>query len=143
MKSASLMAVAVPGVISPYGHLNAERAKEGVFEQIRIEHYPKRPSRLNAFFCFPTRKDAEKASTTWFKDEGRLFLELQIVEGSNFFCTDSNLLNAIERDWENAAHRYWSGQVTNDPLYEVVIHGAMYFTGWEQKPFGMFANMRP
>lgn len=142
VRSASLTAEIVPGVGTQYGELNAEPDKEKTFESIRIKHYPDRPSRRNCLFCFPAREDAERASASWFKNQGRLLLELQIVDGSNFFCADSAQLNAAAEDWENAAHRYWSGDDTDNPHHEVIVHGMVFFAGWQNKPFGLFANIK-
>jgi len=49
---------------------------------------------------------------------------------------DANLLSAIENEWETSARRYWSGEISKEPLPETLVDGMIYLPGWEAFPLG-------
>lgn len=122
---------------SQYAFANNEKGKEEAFERVRSENYPERPSRLNAFFCFPSVLYAERAIVEWFGGAKKEMLDLHIVDGAAIHTADSKQLNATPDQWEEMAHKYWSGDLTDDPFLETIVHGAVFFPGWEKPPFGL------
>jgi len=108
----------VLGVLQPFGR-DAQRLpsalREFVFETIRLQQYPDRPSRLESFFLCETAD----AATTFLREQGHLrhheyLYEVEILDA------DAAIFKA---DWEDCeirpgetirqiidkAKRYWAG----------------------------------
>lgn len=119
------------GFASQYGIHRRNDPKEIVWERIRVDNYPDSPSRMNALFCFGTLDDAERGRSEMFAGEGREIVEIIPLQGAWGATFDSKLLDGFEPDWERNAHRYWSGEMTDAPFCEVIIHGAFYCPDWE------------
>lgn len=116
--------------VTPYSLLNTEVEKEAVFEKIRAENYSSLPSRLKALFVLRTKADVERVLSTWFINETRTPHEAWLLGHSVTHVGDSIWLDSM--DLESAARSYWSGQLTETPLMEVIVHGTLYFPGWEK-----------
>lgn len=136
----SISAIAVgemAGSTTLYAAAGPEQRKEDVFETVRAKSFPHLPSRSKALFCFNSRADAERAYIEWFKGADKEFVEMRIPTDTLVHTADSRLLNAAESEWENRANLYWTGASTDDPLFETIVHGHVFFPGWQEKPFGM------
>ncbi|MBM7329475.1 DUF2441 domain-containing protein [Agrobacterium sp. S2] len=125
------------GATTLYAAFGAEPHKEEVFEAVRAKSYPHRPSRINGLYCFNSRQDAERAYIEWFNGANKELVELSIAEDAVIHTADSRLLNAAENEWEDKANLYWAGASTDAPLFETIVHGYVFFPGWQEKPFGL------
>jgi len=89
------------------------------------------PSRQHALFLFDDEGMADRARQTWFPNENRLLVETRIVVGARVHRADSLWLNCHPLQWGKNAERYWRGEMTADPLPEILVDGAVYFPGWK------------
>lgn len=135
---ATVSAIAMmPGLeqaVTPYSLLNVHPEKEDVWERTRKAHFAHLPSRQKAFFCFRTEADARRVQ--WFSGKDRELLRVQMTEAAQAFAADSRLLDATPDNWESAARSYWSGDLTSEPLEEVIVHGQFYMPDWQSFPWG-------
>ena len=103
--------------------------KEIIFEQIRKEQFPNRPPRLGSKFLCPTLGDINKLKATF--PERTYVYSCEINEGvsatldlifarstTNLFPIDAQL-NQLRTD----AFHYWNGDLSNNPIMEVVTSG--------------------
>jgi hypothetical protein len=116
--------------MSPYEAFTRERPKEECFEQLRAREFPGCPSRLGCIFLFPTRESAEARNAAWWNG-ARVILEARIVSAASAGIFDARQLDAPADQWEPAARRYWSGDLTADPRPEVLVDGEVQLVGWE------------
>ena len=124
-----------PGMIlSPYTAFTSERRKEDVWEAVRKQEFPRLPSRHDALFLFENEADLQKAWIKWWNGQSRRTLRAQIVEGALVHKADSRFLDCHESEWEENARRYWSELQTEDPIFEIVVQGRLYFPDWETFP---------
>jgi hypothetical protein len=124
-------------ILSPYTAFTSESAKEDAWETVRAQQFPGLPSRRDALFLFESEADLQKASEKWWADQPRRVLKAQVTEGAALHKADSRLLDSTEGQWEENARRYWCGVQTDDPVFEVVVQGVVYFPEWET--FQLFA----
>jgi len=118
------------GALSPYHAFTRERPKEKVFEHIRLEEFQNCPSRLGAIFLFDDLHLANKANATWWHRK-RVILPANVIEARSIGCYDSKHLNACAHEWDDAARKYWSGVLTENPAPEVLLNGIVQLYGWE------------
>jgi hypothetical protein len=129
--------------LSPYQAFTQERLKEDVFERIRVQEFPDRPTRLGGLFLFATRESAEACNAEWWGGK-RVILEARIVGASRAGIFDARQLNATQDQWEAAARRYWAREFTSDPRPEVLVDGVIELVGWEPYArLGGFGEHRP
>jgi hypothetical protein len=128
------------GFQSPYQARNGQQAKEDLWEKVRLQVDPARPSRLGAFFLFESFEAATNAQQGWFEKEGRLLLRVQVPPPPNAIIhrADAAWLNLPEAEWPRAADSYWRGITTQTPLIELIVHGFVFFPDWEKPPFGLW-----
>jgi hypothetical protein len=120
---------------SGYGGRARTDLKEQEFERIRKEHFQDRPSRINGLFVFDDLHTAECAAVRWFSTDPRIILEARLVVGASIHRGDAIWLDRAELgDWIQCASAYWDGQLTDDPLIEVVVKGRVFFPRWEEFP---------
>jgi hypothetical protein len=115
--------------------------KEQAWERIRLDINPELPTRQHALFLFDNAEQAERAWQTWFPNENRVLVEARIVVGSAVHRADSRWLHCLQQQWDDNAKPYWRGEMTADPLPEVIVDGGVYFPDWENPPFGRFAEL--
>ena len=113
-------------------HRNDE--KERVFEEVRGESFPARPSRLKALYVFDDESFSKRAQQEWFADETKVAHECHALARSIIHHADTFWLNAHPDQWRDYANKYWSGEMSENPFPEVLIHGALYFPYWQQLP---------
>ena len=116
---------------TPYSIGTTEAEKERVFEEIRLTRFPKLPSRLKAFFVFPSTEVAQRAQREWFASDPKVLVRASIAQGSKVHIGDTQLLRGTRDSWPSNAERYWAGEMTGDPLPEVLVHGSLYFPDWK------------
>ncbi len=112
------------GMVSMYEVMHTDREKEAVFEKIRAEHYPSRPSRMGAIYLFKDYGTAERANKKWWDNKRNLY-ETKIRNGSIVMVADSQWLNCTATDYESNAHSYFQERTTDNPLIEVVVMGVV------------------
>ncbi len=136
--SVSLVAASLDnsGFVSPYQFFHQDKAKEALWEETRATHYPQKPSRMGGMFLLLSREDAEQAQRNWTFGS-RMLLRAIILptEGLKLHVGDSKWLNTLKDEWPEAAHRYWSGAMSDAPLREIIVHGQVYFPDWQKPPF--------
>lgn len=121
-------------IISPYTFFNSQPRKEEAWESIRVNDFPDLPSRRDAIFLFENETDLENANQKWWPGEPRRSLQAVIIDGSLLHKADTSLLDCLEDAWESNARTYWSGDQTENPLFEVIVQGAIYFPEWKSFP---------
>jgi hypothetical protein len=109
--------------------------KEDAWERVRQIVDKNLPSRQHAFFLFDDEAMADHARRTWFPNEDRLLLEARTVTGTRLHRAESRWLDCQPPQWEENAERYWRGEMTREPLPEIIVDGAVYFPGWKAPPF--------
>lgn len=122
--------------VSPYALRAMTDEKEGVWEHVRTNEFPDLPSRKGAFFFLDDIELANQLKETWFKGQEKHVLEAYIRDDSNLHRADSRWLDCIPENWEENALRYWKGDMNENAIPEVLVHGAVYFPGWDKPPFG-------
>jgi hypothetical protein len=121
-------------IISPYASFTSEKPKEEVWESVRHRQFPELPSRHEAFFLFETEGDLQKASRKWWSGQTRQVLRAQIIHGALVHKADSNFLDSSQNEWEASAKAYWSSLETDEPIFEIVVQGCVYFPDWKTFP---------
>jgi hypothetical protein len=117
--------------------------KENAWERVRVIVDEGLPTRQHALFLFDDKNMADRARQTWFPNEDRLLVEARLVRGAITHRADSRWLNCQPPQWAENAEHYWHGDMTPDPLPEIVVCGAVYFPGWKNPPFGLLAGLVP
>jgi hypothetical protein len=126
--------------ITKYGAFgNVE--KENAWERARQIVDRDLPPRQHALFLFDDEAMADRARQTWFPDQDRLLLDARIATGARVHRAESRWLDCDQPRWDENAGRYWRGEMTADPLPEIVVDGAVYFPRWKQPPFGVGAGL--
>lgn len=95
-----------------------EPIMEGIFEQVRINEFSERPSRMQSIFGWCNLSDAENFNKAY--DNRHSIYE---VHSEKAFIADQKLLylgGSIMGAFE-FARKYWSGERTNSPRLEAVI----------------------
>jgi hypothetical protein len=121
--------------------LNVE--KENAWERVRQVVDPNLPTRQHALFLFDDKAAADRALQTWFPNQERHLIEARVVTTARTHRADSHWLDCQQPQWDENAERYWRGEMTADPLTEIVVDGAVYFPGWKDPPFGIGAGLLP
>lgn len=108
------------GFLNPLGSGDVEE----IFERVRPGG---KPSRIGSLFLF---KDERAAKKHWSKmTGGNLYLAIPIVSSSNHEG-DMRLINeafnqrADATSVEQIASRYWSGELTEEPIVEILAASA-------------------
>ncbi|WP_165870984.1 DUF2441 domain-containing protein [Shewanella frigidimarina] len=91
---------------------------EGIFEQVRLNEFPERPSRMQSMFGWCTKPDA-----VVFKEAHGNVHNIFEVHSGNAFIADQNLLylGASIMGTYEFARKYWSGDRSNNYKPEAVI----------------------
>jgi hypothetical protein len=142
-RSISLDQAALPGIVSWQSLKGMIDEKEKTWERVRLATAPDAPTRNGAIFLFDDQALAQDRVAKWFGGQDRILLEARIVKGSSTLRTDAHWLDADRSHWEASARSYWSGEMSATPSPEILVHGAVYFPGWKNPPFGLFAGMMP
>ena len=104
--------------------------KEALFEKVRLEKFPHRPSRLKTLYVFDDYSLVQRALAEWFPNEKKEVHECRVLLGSVTHRADTSWLNRSPNEWASRAEKYWEGMMTDSPFPEVLIHGALYFPEW-------------
>jgi hypothetical protein len=116
---------------TPYSMGTTETEKERVFEDIRLARFSSLPSRLKAFYVFPSIEIAQRAQREWFASDPKIPVRAWIAQGSKIHTADAQLLRGSRGSWTSNAERYWFGHMTDEPFPEVLVHGSLYFPDWK------------
>ena len=111
-------------MVSLYQVYHEDKSKEAVFEKVRSNYYPARPSRMGAIYLFPDLETAEIANQKWWGNQRNLY-ETKIKNGSIVLIADSEWLNCNEQEYETNAHNYFQEKQSSNPLMEVVVMGVV------------------
>lgn len=117
---------------TPYSFARRDDEKEALFEEIRRSRYPQYPSRMKSLYVFDDYALVKRALTEWFPNDNKTIYECRILSGSITHKADAVWLNSLQHEWPVNAEKYWSGQMSDHPFPEVLVHGALYFPDWEQ-----------
>ena len=94
--------------------------REVVFEKVRLQHYPTRPSRFDCNFVCPNRNSMEEfIKATYPNRRFDLIYEVEPVDpNAPRFETDWSLVRALQNlsldQAEDLAHQYWQGTSTKN-----------------------------
>jgi len=119
---------------TPYSFARREDEKEELFEKIRQTKYPHCPSRLKTLYVFDDYALVQRSLTEWFPNENKTVYECRVLSGAVIHKADAVWLNSFPHEWVANAENYWGGQMSENPFPEVLVHGALYFPGWEHFP---------
>ncbi len=106
--------------------------REVVLELFRQEEFPNKVGRLAGFYCFPDEAAARRASVRWGSAAFRMdqLAEIALSPASRVSVHDatwiSRGLSVEDKDW---MRRYWNGDLTDDPVLEVIVDGRAYILG--------------
>jgi hypothetical protein len=141
--AATVSAMGLADVVTPYSSGGRQNPKELLWDDVRKKIDERLPSRLGAMFLVSSEEHAHAIKAKWFANEERIILRARVAVGSVTFIADAKLLDAAQPDWQTSAERYWKAEASSDPRPEVIVHGRVYFPDWEKPPFGQFAEMLP
>lgn len=99
--------------------------REEIFEKIRLEIDPELPSRKKGIWL-TTRNDLEKWWNILDSHKRRIY-KVQIEKGKTF-TTDEHyceLKNHSIEEFEINARKYWKGELTNEPIIEILFEGKL------------------
>jgi hypothetical protein len=116
---------------TPYSIARRDDEKEALFEDIRCKRFQHRPSRFKALYVFDDYSLVQRALSEWFPNEKKIVHECRILLRSVTHKADTVWLKASRDQWAVNAEKYWEGAMTAMPFPEVLVHGAIYFPGWE------------
>ena len=116
---------------TPYSYSRLLDPKEKVFEEVRSAKYPACPPRLKCLYVFDDYNLVERALCEWFPNERKIVRECRLLIGAITHKADTRWLNAFPMQWAKSADCYWAGEMNDNPLPEVLVHGALYFPKWE------------
>lgn len=108
---------------------SSELLKEYIFEEVRQNKFPDKPSRKNCIFCLSENCDISDMREKYNLNEQLRPTVVKIEGIENEFkilVCDSNLLNCNIykfNEIESYAIKYWSGNVTSTPLIEILFFG--------------------
>jgi hypothetical protein len=111
-------------MVTSYEVMHTDKEKESVFERVRSEHYPNKPSRMGAIYLFQNYETALGANEKWWDNKRDLY-ETKIQNGSVVLVADSEWLNCTPQDYENNAHNYFQEKTTENSIIEVVVMGVV------------------
>jgi hypothetical protein len=134
----------LPGMedaVSLYGFGAAATEKEQVWEAARVAVNAQAPTRLHAMFLIDDEAIAFRAMETWFAGQERHLLLARIDRRAKTHRADAKWLDHGRSEWEESASCYWRGEMTADPMPEIIVEGVVYFPGWRNAPFGLFAGL--
>ena len=93
--------------------------REFLLEWVRQREFPDLPSRLSCYFCVKEFEDLKLWSNKLISRP-----IINIIESDVYFEADSKLLDVHDNDFSlqvAAFRKYWSGNVTDDPILEALI----------------------
>lgn len=101
-------------------YVKHEYTVELLFEYQRRALFPNRSSRFQSFFAWQTIEDAKSFAT---KDQ-----PIYRLECDKYFKADQNLLTVGVQNiaCSHCAHRYWSGEATQFPKWEILLRPPVY-----------------
>ncbi len=99
---------------------------EFLYEKIRINKYPNKPSRLSSFFLFDNIDDCYYYIDT--HKNGTAICKVEIIEIRSLHKGDMNLLDMIPNhctynEAEKLVDLYWLGEKSEKPVFEYVLQG--------------------
>lgn len=121
-----------------YGFFSKHLEKEEVWERVRADKFSEKPARNKCLFIFDSEEDADRALSEWYQGREMHKVMLLATNLTHMFRADAQWLNCEKENWERNSESYWSGEVTNDPRFEILASGMFYFPHWENPPFGKF-----
>ena len=114
-------ATGISGATTPYDSCNVQQRKESLWEKARRVEFGHLPTRRKALFLFDCPDHARRAREQWFPDESRHLLSARVVSTALLHRADARWLDKRESEWDLSARRYWSGELTDTPIVEVVL----------------------
>ena len=108
------------------GHRQDVYEREVRLDLVRGAEFADRPSRLTGFYCFPDSETASRASVLWGPQafpKARM-AAVTIASASTIGIYDSTWITrgppVSDPSWMRS---YYAGELTNDPLIELVVSG--------------------
>jgi hypothetical protein len=117
-------------------------AAEALWERVRAERFPQKPSRRGAMFLFDRRDLAAGSASKWKPDTDTIVLKVRISRDARVHMGHVGWFDTSEAPREADAARYWAGEpCPNRPdVWEHVVDGQVYFPDWREAPFAPFGG---
>jgi hypothetical protein len=117
-------------------------ATEEIWESVRAERFPQKPSRRGATFLFDRRDLAEMAAQKWWPDTDATVLRARISRDARVHMGHVGWFDVLETPPEENAASYWARRSPSvlPELWEYVVDGDVYFPGWGDPPFRQLAG---
>jgi hypothetical protein len=124
-------------------HLFAKKSEE-IFESIRFDYYPHRPSRLRCHFLSLSLEIAKERNKEWNWEKDCMIVRCYLILSSGIFHyanikeyeSSASCYNS-DKCVEKHAHKYWEefaeGNFLNTGI-EVLADSALYFPDWKTFP---------
>lgn len=102
-------------------------ARELVWESIRIKYFPECPSRQKCLWLIKDEETVRKWLPVLGFCNGTYSIVRVRATGIIAEVDSQLLVNGSEplSDWYENARKYWSGEMTNNPLSEILFNGAL------------------
>jgi hypothetical protein len=108
---------------------------EQLFETVRSQHYPHRPTRLRSHFLSFDKATAERRAIEWGWQSRRMVRCHLILSSGVYHCADLRHYEqcALGLHDETLAHDYWKGPPSDLPVdtLEIIADSALYFPDWD------------
>lgn len=106
---------------------------EAIWEQVRAQHFPRKPSRLGALFLFDRRELSEANAAKWRPDLDVVVLRARTPRATCIHRGHTGWFGAFSAPPEQVAARYWNGEPCSGlpGSWEYVVDGAVYFPDWQ------------
>ena len=122
--------------VTMYSMKAAQDPKEMTWEAARKTVDAKLPTRSKTLYLFDSEDTAKTALASWFGREQRTLVQARIVAGSAIHRSDARWLDGTDESaWADRAARYWRGEMTDNPMPEILVHGSVYFPQWGEPWF--------
>lgn len=98
--------------------LNLDALYDSFFELVRRDAFPNKPSRFQSVFCW----EEMDTVTHFVRNYAKYPVTIWKVDGEGYHKADWNFLRTetFTHGIQNA-HRYWRGEETEDPVWEIVM----------------------
>lgn len=124
-------------IIQGVGKIGFEYFDEGyylwefIFEKVRANNHTSKPNRGDSFFLFDNIKDCQYYIDTHKK--GGQICEVELLSKRALFKGDMKMLDSIPKNFttqqaQGNAEKFWSGETTEDPVFEYLFQGICSLT---------------
>ena len=105
----------------PDGYASVSPVLELIWESVRRESFPERPSRYRSYYGVRTLD----AAVAFREKSNSSTCSIYKLSSDHYFEADMNLLSFSKCSMStlDMAHRYWSGEISSQPQVEILLSG--------------------